>query len=135
MTVCEDGDVIVQATKQDNRVTRVGAFLRRTSLDELPQMINVVFGEMSLVGPRPHAIAHNTEYEKLIQDYAIRHRVLPGLTGWAQVNGFRGETPDVETMRQRIQHDLYYVENWSPFLDFKILLMTIRAVFGAVRAY
>jgi Undecaprenyl-phosphate glucose phosphotransferase len=135
MTVCEDGDVIVQAKERDQRVTRVGAFLRRTSLDELPQMINVVFGEMSLVGPRPHAIAHNTEYEKLIQDYAIRHRVLPGLTGWAQVNGFRGETPDVETMRQRVLHDLYYVENWSPFLDLKILLMTVRAVFGAVRAY
>jgi Undecaprenyl-phosphate glucose phosphotransferase len=135
MTVCEDGDVIAQATKNDQRITRVGAFLRRTSLDELPQIINVIWGEMSLVGPRPHAVAHNTEYTGLIEDYAVRHRVLPGMTGWAQVNGFRGETPNVEAMRKRIQCDLYYVENWSPLLDLKIIAMTVRAIVAAKGAY
>lgn len=114
----------VQATRADPRVTRIGRFLRSTSLDELPQLFNVLTGNMSLVGPRPHAIDHNEEYSKSIRGYFARHRVKPGLTGWAQVNGLRGETKTVEDMEARVKHDIYYVENWSLFFDLQILAMT-----------
>lgn len=116
---------VEQATREDPRVTAVGKILRRTSLDELPQLVNVVRGEMSLVGPRPHAVAHNEEYSTVINGYLSRHRVKPGITGWAQINGFRGETQTVELMRQRVQHDLYYIENWSVLFDLRILVMTL----------
>ena len=124
MVVLEDGDRIEQARKHDARVTRVGKFLRRTSLDELPQLFNVLKGEMSLVGPRPHALAHNDHYRERLARYASRHCVRPGMTGWAQVNGFRGPTEDPEKMRQRVEMDLYYIENWSLWLDLKILVLT-----------
>jgi Undecaprenyl-phosphate glucose phosphotransferase len=131
MRVLEDGESVRQATKNDSRVTRVGAFLRRTSLDELPQFWNVIRGEMSVVGPRPHAIAHNTYYGKLIEKYANRHRVKPGITGWAQVHGFRGETSDSDMMSKRVGYDLAYIENWSIWLDLKIVIMT--PFFGVFR--
>ncbi len=115
---------VPQARRNDPRVTRVGAFLRRTSLDELPQLLNVLNGEMSLVGPRPHAVAHNEQYAKIIDDYLSRHRVKPGITGWAQVNGLRGETDTPEKMRRRVEADLYYIDNWSLLLDLKILFLT-----------
>jgi Undecaprenyl-phosphate glucose phosphotransferase len=120
----EDETVVPQATRNDPRVTRVGRFLRSTSLDELPQIFNVLRGEMSLVGPRPHAVAHNEQYAKIIDDYLSRHRVRPGITGWAQVNGLRGETDTPEKMRLRVQHDLYYIDNWSLWFDLKILALT-----------
>lgn len=128
MRTHDDGGTVRQATRHDARVTRVGWFLRRTSIDELPQLINVVRGEMSLVGPRPHAVAHNDEYSKLISDYAKRHRVKPGITGWAQVNGYRGQTETPQKMAARVAHDLYYIENWSPLLDLKILILTVVAI-------
>lgn len=121
----EDGPEVRQATRDDARVTRVGRFLRRTSLDELPQLFNVVKGEMSLVGPRPHALAHDTYYAARIARYADRHSVRPGLTGWAQVNGSRGETPTIGDMSRRVEHDLWYIANWSLLLDAKILLRTV----------
>jgi putative colanic acid biosynthesis UDP-glucose lipid carrier transferase len=124
MHVVEDGDTIVQARKNDPRVTRLGKFLRRTSLDELPQLFNVLKGEMSLVGPRPHAVAHNQYYGDRLERYANRHRVKPGMTGWAQIHGFRGPTDTPEKMRKRVEHDLYYIENWSIGLDLKILALT-----------
>ena len=124
MSVTEDGNDVVQAKRNDPRVTAVGRFLRSTSLDELPQLMNVLRGEMSLVGPRPHAIAHNKYYSELFDTYATRHRVKPGITGWAQVNGFRGPTDDPELMRQRVAYDQYYIENWSLLFDLKILLFT-----------
>lgn len=120
----EDDLVVPQAQRTDPRVTRVGAFLRRTSLDELPQLINVLKGEMSLVGPRPHAIAHNEHYATLIDQYLGRHRVKPGITGWAQIHGHRGETETVEKMRARVECDLYYIDHWSLWFDLRILLMT-----------
>jgi putative colanic acid biosynthesis UDP-glucose lipid carrier transferase len=128
MRVCEDGPVVTQARKGDARVTRVGAFLRRTSLDELPQLLNVLQGKMSLVGPRPHAIAHNELYRKLINGYMIRHKVRPGITGLAQVNGLRGETETLEKMSERVRYDLDYLRHWSPWLDIKILAKTIGVV-------
>ena len=128
MTVAEDGDVVTQAQKGDQRITPLGGFLRRYSLDELPQLLNVVRGEMSLVGPRPHALAHNHQYAQLIENYSGRHKVKPGITGWAQVNGLRGETSENEMMAQRVKYDLAYIDNWSLWFDFKILVMTIRAV-------
>lgn len=124
MTVAEDGDVVRQATRNDSRVTRFGAFLRRTSLDELPQFINVLQGRMSIVGPRPHAVAHNEVYRKLIRGYMIRHKVKPGITGLAQVNGLRGETDTVDKMKARIDYDLAYLRNWSLALDVRIILKT-----------
>lgn len=124
MTVCEDGTKVTQATKNDQRITPFGAFLRKTSLDELPQFINVLQGRMSVVGPRPHAIAHNEQYRKLIKGYMIRHKVKPGITGWAQVNGFRGETDTLEKMEQRVHYDLEYLRNWSPRLDMLIVAKT-----------
>ncbi len=125
MTVCEDGDRVQQAQKGDTRVTPFGAFLRRTSLDELPQFLQVITGEMSIVGPRPHAIAHNEEYRRLIEGYMLRHKVKPGITGWAQVNGWRGETDVLEKMQTRVEHDLEYIRNWHLSLDLQIILMTI----------
>lgn len=135
MTVCENGTKVTQATRNDPRITRVGAFLRRTSLDELPQFINVLQGRMSIVGPRPHAVAHNETYRKLIKGYMVRHKVLPGITGWAQVNGSRGETETVEKMRKRIEYDLDYLRNWSVYLDFLIILRTVGAVINDKNAY
>jgi putative colanic acid biosynthesis UDP-glucose lipid carrier transferase len=125
MFVAEDGDVVRQATRNDSRITKFGAFLRRTSLDELPQFINVLQGRMSVVGPRPHAVAHNEIYRKLIRGYMIRHKVRPGITGLAQVMGFRGETDTVEKMKARIEHDLSYLRNWSLLLDLQIILKTV----------
>jgi putative colanic acid biosysnthesis UDP-glucose lipid carrier transferase len=135
MTTAEDGARITQATKCDARVTPAGRFLRRHSLDELPQLINVLQGRMSLVGPRPHAIAHNEEYRKLIKGYMIRHKVPPGITGLAQVNGFRGETAQVEEMRARVEYDLEYLRHWSPLLDLKILAVTAMRLLRDEKAY
>jgi putative colanic acid biosynthesis UDP-glucose lipid carrier transferase len=135
MTVCEDGDTVTQARKDDQRVTRVGAFLRRTSLDELPQFINVLRGDMSIVGPRPHAVAHNELYRTQIQGYMLRHKVKPGITGWAQINGWRGETEDLYKMEQRVEHDLWYIRNWSLPLDIKIVLLTIVRGFSGKHVY
>jgi putative colanic acid biosynthesis UDP-glucose lipid carrier transferase len=126
---------VPQARRNDPRITRIGRFLRRTSLDELPQLINVLVGEMSLVGPRPHAIAHNEYYAKLIDGYLNRHRVKPGITGWAQVNGLRGETPTLEAMHERVKHDLFYIENWSIWLDVWILFRTLLVGFVHRNAY
>lgn len=125
MTTCDNGPVVVQAKKNDARITPLGAFLRRTSLDELPQFWNVLMGDMSVVGPRPHAVAHNELYRPQIRGYMLRHKVKPGITGWAQVNGWRGETEVVEKMEQRIEHDLFYIDNWSFFLDLKIVFLTV----------
>jgi len=134
-----DGDeaegTVRQAMRGDTRITRVGAFLRRTSLDELPQLWNVLRGDMSLVGPRPHAVPHNEQYAALIGEYLSRHRVKPGITGWAQVNGLRGETSTPETMRLRVQHDIHYIEHWSLWLDLKILLLTLFVGFVHKNAY
>jgi len=135
MTVCEDGPVMAQAKEKDSRVTPLGAFLRRTSLDELPQILNVLEGKMSFVGPRPHAVAHNEEYRKLINGYMIRHKVRPGITGWAQVNGLRGETSTVEKMHLRVQYDIDYLKNWSLWLDLKILMSTALTVVNDRNAY
>jgi putative colanic acid biosynthesis UDP-glucose lipid carrier transferase len=135
MTVCENGGVVVQAKRNDARVTRVGRILRRTSLDELPQLINVLQGRMSLVGPRPHAVAHNEEYRKLISGYMVRHKVTPGITGLAQVSGCRGETSTVDDMRRRVQYDLEYLRHWCWLLDIKIMLRTLVLVFRDKRAY
>jgi exopolysaccharide biosynthesis polyprenyl glycosylphosphotransferase len=126
MNVTED-DVVVQVTRGDERVTRVGRMLRATSMDELPQLFNVLRGEMSLVGPRPHAVSHNEHYGKYLQRYRHRHTVKPGITGYAQVSGFRGPTDNLEKMRKRVECDLYYVENWSLWLDIKIIARTIVA--------
>jgi exopolysaccharide biosynthesis polyprenyl glycosylphosphotransferase len=125
MHVLENGGDVAQATRNDPRLTRIGRWLRRSSIDELPQLFNVLKGEMSLVGPRPHATSHNSKYEKLIANYAFRHHVKPGLTGWAQVNGHRGETRQIEQMERRVEHDLWYINNWSLSLDLKILLKTV----------
>jgi putative colanic acid biosysnthesis UDP-glucose lipid carrier transferase len=135
MSVTEDGTAIRQASRLDGRVTPVGALLRRSSLDELPQLINVLQGRMSLVGPRPHAIAHNEEYRKLIKGYMIRHKVLPGITGLAQVNGCRGETAKLEEMEARVNFDLDYLRHWSPMLDIKIILLTVVKLFRDDKAY
>ena len=135
MTVQDNGPVVKQATKGDVRITKFGAFIRRTSLDELPQFINVLQGRMSVVGPRPHAVAHNKEYRQLIKAYMVRHKVKPGITGWAQVNGHRGETDTVDKMRARVEYDLEYLRNWSLGLDLQIIVRTIRLVFLDRNAY
>jgi len=135
MTVSEDSDHIRQATRNDDRVTRVGAFLRKYSLDELPQFINVLQGRMSVVGPRPHAVAHNEQYRPLIKGYMVRHKVNPGITGLAQVLGYRGETETVDAMRDRVKYDLEYLRNWSLALDFRIILRTLRIVISDEMAY
>jgi putative colanic acid biosynthesis UDP-glucose lipid carrier transferase len=135
MNVIEDGSAVRQATKNDSRITPLGRLLRRTSLDELPQLLNVLQGRMSLVGPRPHAVAHNEQYRKLIKGYMIRHKVAPGMTGLAQVHGMRGETQTLEQMEQRIKYDLDYLRNWSPLLDLKILVKTVLIVARGDKAY
>ncbi len=135
MTVAEDGRDVTQATRGDARVTRVGAFLRKWSLDELPQLFNVMKGEMSLIGPRPHALAHNHAYAKMIENYSGRHRVKPGITGWAQVNGYRGETSEKGQMANRVRYDLEYIDNWSLWFDVKILVLTVIAVLFPKNAF
>ncbi len=135
MTVCEDGERVVQATRNDGRITPFGRFLRRTSLDELPQFLNVLQGRMSVVGPRPHAVAHNEQYRKLINGYMLRHKVRPGITGWAQVNGLRGETETLEKMKRRVEYDLDYLRHWSLGLDLSIVLRTIGIVWRDRNAY
>lgn len=120
-----NGNNIRQATIDDSRVTKIGRILRRTSLDELPQLFNVFLGSMSLVGPRPHAVAHNEEFRKLIHGYMLRHKVKPGITGWAQICGWRGETDTLDKMKKRIEYDFYYINNWSVMFDVKILFLTI----------
>jgi lipopolysaccharide/colanic/teichoic acid biosynthesis glycosyltransferase len=121
----ETAGVVQQATRNDPRITPVGSFLRRTSLDELPQFLNVLRGEMSVVGPRPHATAHDDLYQKIVDGYIHRYRIKPGITGWAQVNGFRGETDRIEKMQGRVEYDLYYLRNWSMKLDIRIVIATV----------
>jgi putative colanic acid biosynthesis UDP-glucose lipid carrier transferase len=135
MTVAENAGKVVQATKNDVRITPFGGFLRRTSLDELPQFFNALQGHMSVVGPRPHAVAHNEEYRKQVNYYMLRHKVKPGITGWAQVNGWRGETDTIDKMEMRIKFDLEYIRTWSLWLDFKIVLFTIFRSFNDKNAY
>ena len=135
MRAMDNGEVVKQATKGDPRITRFGAFLRKTSLDELPQFINVLQGRMSIVGPRPHAVAHNESYRKLIKAYMVRHKVRPGITGWAQVNGCRGETETLDKMQARVEYDLEYLRNWSVGLDVSIIFRTIRLVLFDRNAY
>ena len=131
----EEGGKVTQAKKYDERVTKFGDFLRRTSLDEFPQFVNVLQGRMSIVGPRPHALAHNEEYKDQVEAYMLRHKVKPGITGWAQVNGFRGETDTLEKMKKRIEYDLYYIEHWSLWFDIKIIIRTIFSGFVNKNAY
>ena len=135
MTVIENGRAICQAKRNDERVTRIGRLLRATSTDELPQLVNVLRGEMSLVGPRPHALAHDDEYGKTIGKYAFRHHVKPGITGWAQVNGFRGGTPELDLMKERIDLDLWYIDNWSFWLDLWIIVRTCFEIVRGRNAY
>ena len=131
----DNGDKVQQATKNDARITPLGAFLRKTSLDELPQFINVLQGRMSVVGPRPHAVAHNEEYRKLIEGYMLRHKVRPGITGWAQINGFRGETETINKMIKRVEYDLDYIHRWSVWMDIRIILATVTRGFINKNAY
>jgi len=135
MTVCEDGTDIQQATRNDVRITPLGSFLRKTSLDELPQFFNVLQGTMSIVGPRPHAVAHNEMYRKEIDGYMQRHLVKPGITGWAQINGWRGETDTTEKMQKRVDYDMHYIRNWSIWFDLKIILLTVLRGFVSRDAY
>ncbi len=135
MTVMENNTDFKQATRFDPRVTKFGAFIRRTSLDELPQFFNVLQGTMSIVGPRPHAVAHNEQYRKIVDNYMIRHKIKPGVTGWAQINGYRGETQTVEKMKKRVQYDIEYLQNWSLWLDLKIVFLTIFKGFVNDSAY
>jgi Undecaprenyl-phosphate glucose phosphotransferase len=135
MRTCEDGPDIRQATKDDPRVTRVGRWLRRWNVDEVPQLLNVIKGEMSLVGPRPHALTHDREFEQRISSYARRHNVKPGITGWAQIHGLRGETNTDDKMRARVEHDLYYIDNWSVWLDLQILVRTVISPASYRNAY
>jgi putative colanic acid biosynthesis UDP-glucose lipid carrier transferase len=135
MTVTEDSGWLDQASRNDNRVTKLGGFLRRCSLDEMPQLINVVQGRMSLVGPRPHAVGHNEEYRRLIKGYMVRHKVPPGITGLAQIKGFRGPTPRLQDMQGRVQCDLEYLRNWSLWLDLKIMFLTVPKLFKTDKAY
>jgi exopolysaccharide biosynthesis polyprenyl glycosylphosphotransferase len=135
MSVIEDGEVVAQATRNDRRVTRIGRWLRRSSVDELPQLLNVLRGDMSFVGPRPHALAHDMEYTNLIANYGRRHRVKPGITGWAQVNGYRGETAELTLMQRRVELDLWYIANWSLKLDFWILIRTCFELLRARNAF
>ena len=135
LNTIEDGPIMKQVARNDSRVTRVGRLLRRTSIDELPQLWNVICGHMSLVGPRPHAAAHNSKYGDLIANYAFRHHVKPGLTGWAQVNGFRGETSTVDLMKRRVELDLWYIDNWKISLDLKIIAKTFAVILFQRSAY
>lgn len=133
--VCEDGDHIPQARKDDPKVTAIGGFLRKTSLDELPQFINVLQGRMSVVGSRPHAVVDNEYYRKRIHGYMQRHKPRPGISGWAQVNGWRGETDTLEKMEKRVQYDMQYLRNWSMWFDLKIIFLTVFKGFGGKGAY
>jgi len=135
MVVMENDEKVIQAKKNDSRVTVFGRFLRSTSLDELPQFFNVLFGQMSVVGPRPHAVVHNEQYRSLIQGYMLRHKVKPGITGLAQVNGWRGETDTLEKMQKRIEYDLIYIRGWSIWLDLKIIVLTVFKGFINKSAY
>lgn len=135
MTVMENDALVKQATKNDIRVTKVGSFLRKTSLDELPQFFNVLSGQMSIVGPRPHAVAHNEQYRNIIEGYMLRHKVKPGITGWAQINGWRGETDTIDKMEKRVEYDLEYIREWSIWLDIKIILLTVFKGFINKSAY
>jgi putative colanic acid biosynthesis UDP-glucose lipid carrier transferase len=135
MTTCDNGDNVKQATQNDTRITKLGAFLRRTSLDELPQFINVLQGHMSIIGPRPHAVAHNELYRTKIKGYMLRHKVKPGITGLAQIKGFRGETDTLEKMDGRIRYDLEYISKWSLWLDLKIFFLTVFKGFISSKAY
>lgn len=135
MKVHQETNTVTQATRADPRITRFGQFLRRTSLDELPQFINVLKGDMSVVGPRPHALQHNDKYKDLLEMYMVRHRVKPGITGWAQINGYRGETDTIDKMRKRVQFDLYYIKNWSFLMDLKIIFWTTFKGWTGANAY
>lgn len=135
MRVMENSAVVTQATRNDPRITRFGAFLRKTSLDELPQFFNVLQGTMSIVGPRPHAVAHNEQYRVLVENYMIRHKVKPGITGLAQIHGFRGETDTIDKMEKRIQYDLEYIQSWSLLLDIKIVFLTFFRGFVGKNAF
>jgi len=135
MRTLDNGPIVEQVGRNDPRVTRVGRILRKFSLDELPQILNVIRGEMSFVGPRPHAVAHDDVYSALISFYSERHCVKPGITGWAQINGWRGATPSLESMVSRVEHDLWYLDHWSLFLDAKILFRTLACVVGSENAY
>jgi putative colanic acid biosysnthesis UDP-glucose lipid carrier transferase len=128
MKVNEASDTI-QATANDDRITKVGKFLRKTNLDEMPQFFNVLIGNMSVVGPRPHMIKHTEQYSELIDNYLVRHYTKPGITGWAQTNGYRGETKNVEKMVKRVEYDIWYIENWSFLLELKIIFFTVRNMF------
>jgi undecaprenyl-phosphate galactose phosphotransferase/putative colanic acid biosynthesis UDP-glucose lipid carrier transferase len=135
MYVLEDGDEVKQATKHDQRVTRVGAWIRKTSIDEIPQLLNVLRGDMSLVGPRPHAAAHDDQFIEAVDDYAYRNHVKPGITGWAQVHGYRGETPTIEAIKRRVEFDRWYINNWTVWLDITIMLRTLGAVIRGKNVY
>jgi putative colanic acid biosynthesis UDP-glucose lipid carrier transferase len=135
MDVCEDDGAVTQAQRHDPRVTPFGALLRRTSMDELPQFINVLQGHMSIIGPRPHAVIHNEQFRKVIPGYMLRHIVKPGISGWAQVNGWRGETETLEQMEKRVEYDLEYIRNWSLWLDIKIIFLTVFRGLTGSRAY
>jgi putative colanic acid biosysnthesis UDP-glucose lipid carrier transferase len=130
-----DGETVIQTTQNDMRVTKVGAFIRRTSIDELPQLINILKGDMSIVGPRPHAAGHNKQYRGLVKGYMLRHKVKPGLTGWAQIHGFRGETDTIDKMEKRVEFDLEYLRNWTPMLDIYVILRTVKLVITGKNAY
>ena len=119
----------MQATKGDPRITKIGAFMRKTNLDEFPQFFNVLAGQMSIVGPRPHMLKHTEQYAELINDYLVRHFAKPGITGWAQVNGYRGETKELVDMKRRVEYDIWYIENWTFLLDLKIVFMTVMNMF------
>jgi putative colanic acid biosynthesis UDP-glucose lipid carrier transferase len=131
----EENGKVTQATRNDSRVTKLGTLLRRTSVDELPQFFNVLQGKMSIVGPRPHAIEHNEFYKDSINQYMLRHKVKPGITGWAQINGYRGEIDNLEKMEKRIEYDLFYIENWSIWFDLKIIAATLIKGFINKNAY
>jgi exopolysaccharide biosynthesis polyprenyl glycosylphosphotransferase len=135
MRTLDDGAVVPQARRNDPRVTRIGAWLRRWNIDEIPQLFNVLMGDMSLVGPRPHALSHNRDYEQRISFYARRHNVKPGITGWAQIHGLRGETDTDEKMKRRVEYDLFYIDNWSPGLDVQILFRTVFSARSYRNAY
>jgi len=135
MTVTEDGHSFTQATKTDARITQIGRLLRRTNIDELPQLFNVLLGEMSIVGPRPHPVALNEQYERLLAPFMRRHNVKPGITGWAQINGYRGETDTTEKMKKRLEYDLYYIDNWSFMFDLQIVLLTLFSKKAFLNAY
>jgi putative colanic acid biosynthesis UDP-glucose lipid carrier transferase len=135
MSTLEDGPTVHQAAQSDSRVTRLGKWLRRTSIDELPQMLNILNGSMSLIGPRPHALAHDNHFDKVVSNYAFRNHVKPGLTGWAQVHGYRGATPTVADIQRRVEYDLWYIDNWSLRLDCLIIIRTFLEIMRSRNAY